>query len=203
MSVRAALFDIGGVLEITPSTGWRQKWETRLCLRPGELDERLAEVWRAGAVGRITEQEVSARIGAILSLDARETAALLHDGWEEYLGQPNFELIAYFRGLRPRLRTGIISNSFVGAREREHARYAFAELCDVLIYSHEVGMEKPDSRIFELALSRLEVRAEEAVFVDDVEMHVDAARKLGMHAVLFTDAARAIAEIEALRHRVA
>jgi hypothetical protein len=43
--------------------------------------------------------------------------------WEEYLGTPNVELIDWFRDLRPRYRTGIIS-SFVGAREREQERSA-------------------------------------------------------------------------------
>ena len=41
------------------------------------------------------------------------------DLWREYLGTANTELIEYARRLRPRYRTGILSNSFVGARERE------------------------------------------------------------------------------------
>ncbi|HJT56276.1 MAG TPA: hypothetical protein VJ761_07275 [Ktedonobacteraceae bacterium] len=41
MPIRAVVFDIGGVLEITPPTGWAQKWEAYLHLQAGELDERL------------------------------------------------------------------------------------------------------------------------------------------------------------------
>ncbi len=48
MAIRAVVFDIGGVLEITPRTGWVEKWEARLHLKPAELDERLMDVWRAG-----------------------------------------------------------------------------------------------------------------------------------------------------------
>jgi len=48
MIIRAVVFDIGGVLEIIPPTGWVEKWEARLHLNPGELDERLMDVWRAG-----------------------------------------------------------------------------------------------------------------------------------------------------------
>ncbi|MFL5659388.1 MAG: hypothetical protein ACJ8CB_35045 [Ktedonobacteraceae bacterium] len=41
MTIRAVVFDIGGVLETTPDTGMMEKWEARLDLQAGELDERL------------------------------------------------------------------------------------------------------------------------------------------------------------------
>jgi glucose-1-phosphatase len=90
-----------------------------------------------------------------------------------------------------------ISNSFVGATEREEARYGFSAVCDEIVYSHEVGIEKPDPRIFELALARLGVRPEESIFLDDLAVHVEAARALGMKAVLYESNAQAIAAIEA------
>jgi len=119
------------------------------------------------------------------------------DLWSDYLGELSVELATYFRALRPRYRTGIISNSFVGATEREEAAYGFSSLCDTIVYSHEVGIEKPDPRIFELALARLGVRPEESLFLDDLAIHVEAARALGMKAVLCENAAQAIAALEA------
>ncbi len=108
------------------------------------------------------------------------------------------ELTGYFAGLRPRYRTGILSNSFVGARERECGRYRFDELADLIVYSHEVGMSKPDPRIYELTWQRLAVRPEEMVFLDDVEPFVAAAAALGIQAVRFTDTAQAIADLDAI-----
>lgn len=52
------------------------------------------------------------------------------DMWDEYLGTANTELTDYLAGLRPRYRTALLSNSFVGAREREEARYGFDELTE-------------------------------------------------------------------------
>jgi hypothetical protein len=48
MTIRAVVFDIGGVLEITPDTGMTEKWEARLHLKPGELNEQLMDVWKEG-----------------------------------------------------------------------------------------------------------------------------------------------------------
>ncbi|MFO7168831.1 MAG: HAD family phosphatase [Chloroflexota bacterium] len=203
MPIRAAVFDIGGVLEITPRTGWVEAWETRLNLRPGEIERRLGDVWRAGGIGRISEAGVVRSIQRRLELDHEQLAAFIDDMWAEYLGSLNVELADYFRGLRPRYRTAIISNSFVGAREREQQRYQLDTICDFIIYSHEVGLEKPDRRIFELACERLGVQPGEAIFLDDVEPYVAAAREVGMVAIHFRSTAQAIAEIEACLHAAA
>jgi epoxide hydrolase-like predicted phosphatase len=197
MAVKAIVFDIGGVLEFTPDLGLGPTWEARLGLRPGELDERLSAVWQAGAVGAISEPEVHRSIGRLLAIDEALVDAFMADLWTEYLGTLNAELVGYFRDLRPRYRTGILSNSFVGARERERDRYGLDELVDVLVYSHEVGMCKPDPRVYELTCTRLGVRPGEVVFLDDAEFCVAAARAVGIDGILFQDNAQAIADIEA------
>jgi hypothetical protein len=59
MAARAVAFDIGGILEFTPATGGAARWEERLGLGPAELDWRLGSVWRAGAIGTISERDVT------------------------------------------------------------------------------------------------------------------------------------------------
>ena len=197
MQVRAILFDIGGILELTPPTGWRERWRTELGLRPGELDERMMDVWREGSVGRITEQDVYTAIRQRFGLGDEQMGRFVTDMWDEYLGTPNTELIDYFVGLRPRYRTGIISNSFVGAREREQERYGFEDLCELIVYSHEEGVEKPDPELYEITCERMGLQPQEAVFLDDLEENIVAANELGFQGVLFADNAQAIGEIEA------
>ena len=58
MTIQAVVFDIGGVLEITPDLGWGPAWESRLGLAPGELGERMADAWRGGEIGTVSEAEV-------------------------------------------------------------------------------------------------------------------------------------------------
>lgn len=198
MPIRALVFDIGGVLELTPPTGWIEKWEAQLGLQPGEMGQRLSDVFRAGAIGQISEADVVVAVGARLGLDQANVDRFMDDLWTEYLGTLNVELDAYFRSLRPRYRTAIISNSFVGAREREQARYRLEEACDFIIYSHEVGIEKPDPRIFQMTWERLGVQLNEVVFLDDYEPHVRAARRIGIHGIVFRTTAQAIADIDAL-----
>jgi epoxide hydrolase-like predicted phosphatase len=195
MTIRAVVFDIGGVLEITPDLGVHRRWESRLGRAAGDMDERMQDVWRDGGLGTITLDDVHKAIRERLRLDERQLAAYMTDVWREYLGTANTELIGYARRLRPRYRTAILSNSFVGAREREQVAYGFEDLVDEIVYSHEVGMGKPDPRIYALVCARLGVQPAEMVFLDDSEPNVTGAREAGIHAVHYRDNAQAIGEI--------
>jgi epoxide hydrolase-like predicted phosphatase len=198
MTIRAVVFDIGGVLEFTPDLGVNGTWEARLGLSQGELNQRMYDAWRGGSIGTITEQDVHRAVRERLGLDDRLLAEFMDHVWREYLGTANTELIEYARGLRPRYRTGILSNSFVGAREREQALYGFEDLVDEIVYSHECGMSKPDPGIYALTCERLGVEPDRMVFLDDSEPCVAGAREAGIHAVLYAGNAQAIRDIESL-----
>jgi epoxide hydrolase-like predicted phosphatase len=205
MAIRAVVFDIGGVLEITQDLSptrsqdsITRSWEARLGLPTGEIDVRMRDAWIGGSIGTVTLDEVHQALRDRVGLDEEQLAAFMADMWREYLGTANTELIEYARGLRPRYRTGILSNSFVGARDQEQQAYGFEDLVDEIVYSHEAGMSKPDPRIYALTCERLGVQAGEAVFVDDYVANVTAASEAGLHAVHFTGNATVIGEIERL-----
>ena len=93
--------------------------------------------------------------------------------------------------------TGIVSNSGPGAREAER-HYGFEDITDDIVYSHEVGLAKPDPAIYALAAHRLGVEPHEIVFLDDSQKCVDGARAAGWHAVLHLDTPTSIRELEAI-----
>ena len=198
MTDRGVVFDIGGVLEYTASHSVRTgKWAQRLGIPQEDFDARLAQVWEDGSYGRITEAQVHTRIGEILEIDQATVDAFMADNWVEYLGTVNTELLAYFRSLRSRCPTGILSNSFVGAREREHGPLGLDGLCDIIVYSHEVGFYKPEPEIYALTCERLGLPAARVAFLDDYPEYLSGAQAVGMHAIPFTDNASAIQAIEA------
>lgn len=198
MTIRAVIFDIGGVLEIDPASDWLERWAERLGLGwPEGMTARLGPISRAGNIGTITLAQAQQQIAAVLGLDQAQLGRFMEDLWTEYLGTLNAELASYFAALRPRYRTGILSNSWVGARERERDAYGFEDLCDVVVYSHEEGLEKPDPRFYRIVTDRLGVRPGEAVFLDDHEECVQGAREVGLAAVLFGSNEQAIADLEA------
>jgi epoxide hydrolase-like predicted phosphatase len=80
---------------------------------------------------------------------------------------------------------------------RWQAMIPVAELFDVVIDSSELGVRKPDPRIYHATLAALGVAPEAAVFIDDMQINCEAATALGMRAVWFQETEQAIADVEA------
>jgi putative hydrolase of the HAD superfamily len=212
MTIQAVVFDIGGILEIVPGggdptryfTAMLDRWNEHLHMPPGELhrklgemNERLAGMGKDPGLGTCTEEEWHAALRQAARMSQEQLDTFLLDYWNVYLGDPNEEMMAFFTGLRPAYRTALLSNSGVGARREEQRRYHFNQMTDLIIYSHEEGVAKPDQRIYALTCERLGVQPQEIVFLDDVVSNVMAASAYGIHAVLFEHNAQAIRDIEA------
>lgn len=206
MPIHVVMFDIGGILEVIPEGGdpvtrfpaLDAEWDARLGMPPGHMTRSFEAVAADGAYGRCTYDEWCGRFQAATGMSEADFDAYMVAFWDIYMGSPNEELIAYARALRPRYRTAILSNSFIGAREQEEKRYGFTSMVELAIYSHEEGVHKPDPRIYEIATERLGVAPAEIAFLDDVPANIDAARAFGIQGVLFTSTSQAIADIEAL-----
>jgi epoxide hydrolase-like predicted phosphatase len=104
-------------------------------------------------------------------------------------------LVDFIRLLRPRWKTGLISNAWSGLRAYLVEK-KFDDAFDSLVISAEAGMMKPKAEIYQLALEKLNVRAEEALFVDDFIENVEGARAVGMSAIHFKDPQQAIVEVK-------
>jgi|SRR5579863_4121151 len=212
MAIRAVVFDIGGILEIIPEGGdptnrfpqLSERWETRLGMAPGELRQRMRAVsdrleaaGKDRSIGTCTEEEWIAEVQHETGWDHAQMDAFLRDHWDVYCGYPNTELVGFLGSLRPRYTTALLSNSGVGARREEEARYQYSQLVDLIVYSHEAGVAKPDQRIYAIACEQLGVQPEGVVFLDDVERNVAAAAAYGFHAIQFHDNTQAIADVQA------
>ena len=102
----------------------------------------------------------------------------------------------FIRSLRPRFQTAILSNAGDQDRQIFNEAYCIEGLVDTVIISAEVGLAKPDARIYLLALERLGVQPEEAIFVDDLQVNVEAARQLGIRAIQFQNNEQFLKEIK-------
>jgi hypothetical protein len=100
MMIEAVLFDIGGVLEDTPRTGWEQGWADELGMSLTEFERRLAPVGRPGALGEITLHGAERPIASVFGLDGAALRRFMDGLWEEYLGTLNEGLTAYFASAR-------------------------------------------------------------------------------------------------------
>jgi putative hydrolase of the HAD superfamily len=92
------------------------------------------------------------------------------------------------------LRTAVLSNSWAN----DYPSEGWDSLFDVVVISGEVGMRKPEPRIYHHVLDLIDVRPEQAVFVDDLPVNVSAAAGVGMVGVLHRSFEQTAAELEVL-----
>jgi len=197
MAIQAVIFDIGGVLVRTEDLEPRRKWERRFGLPEWGLANLVFgnPVAMRAMIGQAPAEAIWAEVARQLSLASAELADLREDFWKG--DRLDHDLLAFIRTLRPRYRTGILSNAWPGAR-RYHQGRLDGDTFDTLVFSAEEGLAKPDPEIYRRALGRLNVSAPEAVFVDDFIENVEAARGLGMGGVHFQPGINVRAEFEKL-----
>jgi putative hydrolase of the HAD superfamily len=108
----------------------------------------------------------------------------LHEQWRKAQTpiEPNLELV---RALRSSYKLSILSNADLSLRGRLERDIGIHHLFDDIVCSAEVGMAKPEPAVFQLAAERLGVSPAQCVFIDDWDQNIDAARAVGMQAVLY------------------
>lgn len=197
-NIQAIFWDLGGVIVRTEDRSKRESWEKRFDMQPRELDRLIfaGEMGRRAALGQASADEVWDWTRDQLALDVEEGRQLQEDFWQG--DDVDLSLVGYIRGLKSTYQTGLISNAWLELRELIEDHWQIDDAFDDLVISAEVGLAKPDPRIYELALERLHVPADRAVFVDDFEANAAAAAALGMHAIRFKDPVQARAELDRL-----
>ena len=134
---------------------------------------KLLVKFECGAIG---EEEFEPALAA--KLGVREPSGMIDRLFAGMRPEPAM-IDAVAAARRQGIRTGLLSNSW-GHR---YDRSRFDELFDVIVISGDVGMRKPDPRIYTLAAERLGLPPEEIVFVDDLEQNLVPATEAGMGAI--------------------
>jgi glucose-1-phosphatase len=197
MTIRAIFFDMGGVILRTEYQSPRQHMAERLGMDYEDLVEAVfeSETSQQASIGLISEEEHWAAVARQLHLPESQFEAIRD---EFFAGDIiDIDLLDYMRSLRGKIKVGLISNAWSGLRPYI-LKHKFEDAFDALIISAEVGVVKPDARIYQIALDRVGVTAPEAVFVDDFLMNVEAARAVGMNAIHFTQPELALKELKQL-----
>lgn len=194
--IKGVIFDVGGVLVRTHDQSGRRKWEARLGLKPGAMDQLVfnSELGRKAQLGQASLQDVWTWVGTHLGLNPDELAILKRDFWSG--DRVDQDLCDYIRGLRTRYRTGLLSNTWARDGQAMAEKFAFADCFDAFVTSAEVGVMKPEARIYHIILERLGISPSEAIFVDDFIENVEAARRLGMQVLHFVDPDQARYQLE-------
>ena len=182
------LFDLGAVL-----IDWNPRYLYRTHFKGDDkaMEHFLAEIappwWNLEIdAGKTFDQAVAERVA--VHPEHAEMIALWRDGWENMLSDEIAGSVAILgelrnKGHRLHALTNWSAETFPIARRR----FEFLKWFENIVVSGEVGLAKPDPRIFALAIERCRLDPARTVFIDDSPRNVEAGRNAGLHALHFRD----------------
>ena len=197
MNMQAVFFDFGGVIQRTEFQAPRQHLGQRFGMDYDDIDKLVfgSPSARQASVGEISEDAHWTNVLKRLKRPEAEAQAIKD---EFFCGDViDRELVEFIRSLRGKFHVGLISNAWSGMRAHLK-KEKLLDLFETVVISAEVGVMKPEARIYSIALEQAGVKAEEAVFVDDVQVNIDACQQIGMKGVLFKDPQKAEDELKKL-----
>jgi len=197
MTIRAIFFDFGGVIVRTEYQAPRQHLADELGMEYEDLEKLVfagPSSIRA-SLGEISDKEHWAEVTKRLRRSASETEAIR----EEFFAGDVVDrgIVEFLRSLRPRYHVGLISNAWPDLRDYI-IKQKFDDAFDHMVISGEVGVMKPEPRIYQIALEQAGVSPNEAVFVDDFIENIEGCEALGMRGIHFRDSGQAMDEIKQL-----
>ncbi len=200
MSISAVFFDLGGVILRTEYQAPRQHLAEEFGMDYEDVDKIVHGGGSNGsaaraAIGEITEEEHWLNVMKVLKRPASEYERIRD---EFFAGDViDLNIVNFLRSIKPKYKVGLISNAWSGLRSYiEHEK--FDDAFHHMTISAEMGVAKPSAKIYEFALEQLQVKAKEAVFVDDVLENIKACEKLGMQGIHFKDPESALKQLKAL-----
>ena len=199
MTIRAVMFDFGGVISTSPFEAFA-RFESQHGLptdfiRTVNATNPDDNVWARLERSEITIDAFGPRWGA-------EACALGHevDGrrvLEMLAGEIRPQMVAAIAACRGSFKTACLTNNFASVERAVSNEVADVyALFDAVLESRLLGVRKPDPRFYELACQALGVQPDESVFLDDLGVNLKPARALGMHTIKVSDPDMALRELE-------
>lgn len=185
--IKALILDYGGVIS-TLQNSYNVKNMLQIL---GQNDDDFKKVYQGKREnydnGKLSGEEywlnISQHYG--VKLNASEISRLIEEDVKSWT-QLNDAMIEFIEKVRGELhKLAIISNVTRDTLAFMTKQFQWLNEFDELVLSCEEGINKPDVRIYEACLRRLEVSAEESLFVDDSEENIEGAMKVGMNAIHF------------------
>lgn len=195
---RAIIFDIGRVLIRVDVSRAMMGLAGGLALNPKEVWSAIENDprWMDWQEGRISPRDwhlhLSKRLSSSLSFEQ------FTEVWNCALAPDPIQSETFLEKLSSNYRLALLSNTDPIHMSYAETHFPFFRFFPMRIYSFRLGVSKPDSLIYRDALRACKVRAEEAVYIDDVAAYAQAAQRLGMAGIIFQTPEQLKEELRAL-----
>lgn len=181
--IKAIIFDLGGVLFTNGTKKFIADISSKYSIDPETVKDIMdGDVGSQYREAKITRDQFWKTV--LEKLNIKEDIKTLEDQWIS-----GYDLIEGTRDiildLAKKYKVYYLSDNVRERVERINDRYNFLEWFEDGIFSHEVGVRKPNPEIYKYTLNKAQVEPEEAVFIDDKQSALEPAKEMGITTILF------------------
>ncbi|HIH14177.1 MAG TPA: HAD family phosphatase [Nanoarchaeota archaeon] len=193
--IKAIIFDAGGVIVNYSRNGFELQAN-----RLGISTEKLVEFYKLHHKVLGKNELKTSDYCKLFEKSFRIKPKLFIDTWKKAYSEVavyDKDMMKLVEKLKTKYKVAMLSN-IVKVNAGIHKKSGFYKNFCCAVLSCDVGLAKPDKKIFELIIKKLKLNADECVFVDNLEENVLAAKEMGFRTILFADKAKAMAELNKL-----
>ena len=200
--IKTIIFDLGGVVLNLDVNRTLQAFARLANVPVDKLIEHNTydDIFHAYEMGRISTNSFLERMKQLFPGETTDEQVI--DAWNAMLLDLPLDRLAHLERLRSNYKTIILSNTnelhleaFNQIIAEATSGNKLSDYFDTVYYSHEMGMRKPNSDIFEFVLSEHGLRADETLFIDDMIQNIEGARSVGLETWHMTDQSKLITEL--------
>ena len=198
IKIRSVILDFGGVISQPQKKNFVEKAHKILKQNPSNLMKVCGNYRENFDNGRDTGEEYWSNILRHYGypLNKSDIEALIVEDINSWI-EINHEMLEFIVYVRKRIyNLSLISNMPFDTLDYVKTHFQWLDYFDVLTFSCEVGVNKPDSVIYDYCLGKIGVPSHECLFVDDSIANVDGAKRAGLNAVHFKSYSQFAEELE-------
>jgi epoxide hydrolase-like predicted phosphatase len=202
--VKAIIFDIGGVLELAKNKktnnenhnlSIHENIAKKFRISVDQWFDAFEKPWSQSVQGRISEHEVIFILSKNLKTTPAKLKKIVINAYKNHF-KSNEELYKLAFKLKEKgYKIGILSDQWALSKEAV-VKQEYMKKFDKVVISCDAGMRKPEINIYKKILTELNIKPEEAVFIDNQIWNIEPAKQLGMKTILFENNEQTINELK-------
>lgn len=196
--IKAIVFDFGDVLSRGVTISILEKFRDQIDMEPEEVMARIrkSKEFDLAMRGKMSYDDYITQLSDILDIDRKTWKKILKNMVDSR--KLDEDVMRIVKRLRKRYKLAILSDHIKGVFDDYVKKLKLADHFDYILYSAKIGSMKIDGKMFKIMLDDLKLKADECVFVDDLEPNIEVAKSLGFKTIHFKNATQLEEELNKL-----
>src|SRR3989338_4665447 len=192
--IKAILFDVGGVLALGENSKWKNgnfipsgvhlNMAKKLKISIDQYLDSIDTAYVSAITGKLSKKEVLETLSKNFGIGSKKLRKLYLNSYKENFKQNKELFNEMFKLKKQGYMVAVLSDQWFLSKEALMP-HKFYKNFDEVIVSCDVGIRKPNQKIYQLAVKKLNFSPKEILFIDNQKWNISPAKKLGMKTILF------------------